>query len=160
MTFSARKYLRPCWREGWGGGVDALFGIYIFFDIGKGHYQDITTILMFFLSLGFFFFNLLNLYPVIRFLVSPLLRYSVFSKSSFFYVMRPRLKKQNHVKYSNRSRLVGQRSYNFTKSDKKGSRLVRKWWLETSADYRTVRELESKHLFERMNYYSKHSITC
>ena len=27
------------------------------------------------------------------------------AKSSFFYVMRPRLKKQNQVKYSNRSRL-------------------------------------------------------
>ena len=30
----------------------ALFGIHIFFEIGKDHYHDITTIFMFFLSLG------------------------------------------------------------------------------------------------------------
>ena len=54
VTFSARKYLRLCWREGWGVDVVVLstFGIHIFFEIGKDHYWDIT---MFFLSLRFIY---------------------------------------------------------------------------------------------------------
>ena len=54
------------------GEVDVVFGIHIFFEIGKGHYYEITTIFTFFLSLGiiFYFFNLLNFYPVTRFLVT------------------------------------------------------------------------------------------
>ena len=57
------------------GEVDVVFGIHKFFEIGKGHYYEITTIFTFFLSLGiiFYFFNLLNFYPVTRFLVTPLL---------------------------------------------------------------------------------------
>ena len=40
--------------EGGGGvgEVDVVFGIHIFFEIGKGHYYEITTIFTFFLSLG------------------------------------------------------------------------------------------------------------
>ena len=38
--------------RGWGLMGVALFGIHIFFEIGKDHYYDITTIFMFFLSLG------------------------------------------------------------------------------------------------------------
>ena len=34
------------------GEVDVVFGIHIFFEIGKGHYYEITTIFTFFLSLG------------------------------------------------------------------------------------------------------------
>ena len=62
--------------EGGVGEVDVVFGIHIFFEIGKGHYYEITTIFTFFLSLGviyLFFFNLFNSYPVTRFLVTPLL---------------------------------------------------------------------------------------
>ena len=38
--------------EGGVGEVDVVFGIHIFFEIGKGHYYEITTIFTFFLSLG------------------------------------------------------------------------------------------------------------
>ena len=47
-----------------------LFLFHIFF---KDHYYDITTIFFVFFSLGFInylFFNLLNFYPVTRFLVT------------------------------------------------------------------------------------------
>ena len=47
------------------------------------------------------------------------------AKSSFFYVMRRTLKKQNQVKYF-KQKSVGQRSYNFTKSDKKRFPIGRK----------------------------------
>ena len=61
------------------GEVDVVFGIHIFFEIGKGHYYEITTIFTFFLSLGiiFYFFNLLNFYPVtpLLCLVTPVLGY-------------------------------------------------------------------------------------
>ena len=39
--------------EGGVGEVDVVFGIHIFFEIGKGYYYEITTIFKFFLSLGF-----------------------------------------------------------------------------------------------------------
>ena len=79
------------------------------------------------------------------------------AKSSFFYVMRPRLKKQNQVKYSNRSRLdrdliILQRAIKKVPDWSEGE----DWRLPLIM---TVRELEFKHLFERMNYYSKHSMT-
>ena len=38
--------------EGRVGEVDVVFGIHIFFEIGKGHYYEITPIFTFFLSLG------------------------------------------------------------------------------------------------------------
>ena len=41
--------------EGGVGEVDVVFGIHIFFEIGKGHYDEITTIFTFFLSLGVIF---------------------------------------------------------------------------------------------------------
>ena len=37
--------------EGGVGEVDVVFGIHIFFEIGKGHYYEITTIFTFFRSL-------------------------------------------------------------------------------------------------------------
>ena len=69
MTFSARKYLRLCWRLGGLTSLfSALFGIRIFFEIRKGHYQDITTIFVF--SFIWIFFNLLNFYLVTRYCVT------------------------------------------------------------------------------------------
>ena len=41
--------------EGGVGEVDVVFGIHIFFEIGKGHYYEITTIFTFFRSLGVIF---------------------------------------------------------------------------------------------------------
>ena len=77
------------------------------------------------------------------------------AKSSFFYVMRPRLKKQNQVFLKQKS--VGQRSYNFTKSDKK----VPGW--SKDEDWRLIIEQYKNSnvniLFERMHYHSKHSMT-
>ena len=37
------------------GEVDVVFGIHIFFEIGKGHYYEITTIFTFFRPLGVIF---------------------------------------------------------------------------------------------------------
>ena len=66
------------------GEVDVVFGIHIFFEIGKGHYYEIN------------FFNLLNFYPVTRFLVTPLLvtRYCVtlFSNTRFESMIWPSIR--------------------------------------------------------------------
>ena len=60
--------------EGGVGEVDVVFGIHIFFEIGKGHYYEITTIFTFFLSLGVIFFVFLTSSIFIPLLV---FRYSV-----------------------------------------------------------------------------------
>ena len=43
--------------EGGVGEVDVVFGIHIFFEIGKGHYYEITTIFTFFRSLEVIIFT-------------------------------------------------------------------------------------------------------
>ena len=59
------------------GEVDVVFGIHIFFEIGKGHYYEITTIFTFFLSLGVIYLFFLTSWILIPLLVFSLLRYSL-----------------------------------------------------------------------------------
>ena len=59
------------------GEVDVVFGIHIFFEIGKGHYYEITTIFTFFLSLGVIIIIFLTSSIIIPLLVYLLLRYSL-----------------------------------------------------------------------------------
>ena len=58
--------------EGGVGEADVVFGIHIFFEIGKGHYYEITTIFTFFFFHYEFFFYFLTSWIFI-----PLLRYSL-----------------------------------------------------------------------------------
>ena len=59
------------------GEVDVVFGIHIFFEIGKGHYYEITTIFTFFLSLGVIYLFFLTSSILIPLLVFSFLRYSL-----------------------------------------------------------------------------------
>ena len=76
VTFSARKYLWLCGKGGGGGGdlvvLSTFRNTHIFRDRWRsllGYYNPFYV----FSFIRIYFFNLLNLYPVTRFLVTPLL---------------------------------------------------------------------------------------
>ena len=71
VTFWAWKYLRLCWREGWGVDVVVLSTFWI---IHIGYYNHFYVFSFIRIYLFIYFFNLLNLYSVTRY---SLLRYSV-----------------------------------------------------------------------------------
>ena len=77
MTISGRKYLRLCWREGWGLDVVVLYpfwNTHIFLHWQRSLLGDYNHFYVFsFIRIFFFFFNLLDFYPVTRFLVTLLL---------------------------------------------------------------------------------------
>ena len=72
VTFSAQKYLRLCWREGWGVDVvvlSTLWNTHIFRDWWRSSLGYYNHFYVFSFIRIYLFFNLLNFYPVTRYCV-------------------------------------------------------------------------------------------